>query len=67
MAVIGELKLNVTLGVSDDTIQAVCGLLNVWQDAHPDKMVLLAPDGEKYSYQVCDVPDGQISRDRKRP
>lgn len=66
MAEIGELKLNVTLDVSEDTIQAVCGLLNVWQDAHPDKMVLLAPDGDMYRYQVCDVPDGQISRERKR-
>lgn len=67
MAIIGELQVNVALNVTDDTIQAVCGLLNVWQDAHPDKMVLLAPDGDKYSYQVCDVPDGQISRDRKHP
>lgn len=69
MDTVGELSIPVklTLDVSDDTIQAVCGLLNVWQDVHPNRMVLLAPDGDKYSYQVCDVPDGQISRDRKHP
>ena len=66
MAVIGELQVNIALNVTDDTIQAVCGLLNVWQDAHPGKIVLLAPDGDKYSYQVCDVPEGQISRKRRR-
>lgn len=69
MATVGEVRVpvRITMDVSDDTIRAVCVLLDVWQDAHPDKMVLLAPDGAKYSYQVCDVPDGQISRERKQP
>lgn len=68
MAGIDVLKVNVdiALNVTDDTIQAVCGLLNVWQDTHPDKVVLLAPDGDAYRYQVCDVPEGQISRKRRR-
>ena len=62
-----EITAQCRLDVSDDTLRAVCALLDVWQDAHPDKMVLLAPDGDKYRYQVCDVPDGHISRERKHP
>ena len=68
MARIDSLKVNVdiALNVTDDTIQAVCGLLNVWQDAHPGKIVLLVPDGDEYRYQVCDVTEWQISRKRIR-
>ena len=37
---------------SDETMDAILALLNLWQECNPDLMVAMVPDREKYVYEI---------------
>ena len=49
-----RLTVEVRVTPGEDTMRMVLALLNLWQDAHPGKMVALVPDREKYVYEVIE-------------
>ena len=49
-----EMHVEIKLCPTDETMQVLIGLLNMWQDAHPNKEVSLVPDGACYGYKIVD-------------
>jgi len=49
-----ELRMNIELTPGEETMKAIIALLNLWQDAHPDKMVAMVPQGDRYVYEIID-------------
>ena len=51
-------KLNLTARVrlvpDDETMQLILKLLNLWQDANPDKMVAMVPQKDRYGYEIIE-------------
>ena len=49
-----ELRMDIQLTPGDDTMKAIIALLDLWQDAHPDRMVAMVPQGDRYVYEIID-------------
>ena len=49
-----EITAVVRMIPDDETIAACLMMLNLWQEANPDKLVLLMPNGEKYRYEIME-------------
>lgn len=58
MAELGKIELPVILTVSDETLERVLKVLDIWQEANPGKMVGLVPAGDRYQYEVIELPEG---------
>ena len=43
----------------DETMKVVLKILDLWQDANPDKMVAMVPQKDTYVYEI-------ISREKKK-
>lgn len=54
MAEFVPIQMNIELTPGDDTMKAIIALLDMWQDAHPDMMVAMVPQGDRYVYEIID-------------
>jgi len=59
MAKMTEATFPVRFVPCDETMKVVLGLLDLWQDANPDKMVAMVPQKDRYVYEI-------ISRETKK-
>ena len=46
------MNLQINLCPSDETINVILMLLNMWQDANPGKMIAMVPAGDRYQYEI---------------
>lgn len=46
------MSLQINLCPSDETMKVILMLLNMWQDANPDRMVAMVPAKDKYQYEI---------------
>lgn len=51
---VAEMQVKVNLIPTDETMEIIRGLLNMWQDANPMKEMRLVPEGDHYSYRIVD-------------
>ena len=58
MAELGKIELQVVLTVSDETLADALKVLDIWQEANRGKMVGLVPAGDRYRYEVIELPEG---------
>ena len=58
------MNLQINLCPSEETIKVILMLLNMWQDAHPEKMVAMVPAKDRYQYEIID--SGRRANDDKR-
>ena len=54
MAKLKPIRMDIELVPGEDTMKAIIAMLNLWQDAHPDKMVMMVPQGDRYGYEIID-------------
>ena len=54
MAKLEPIRMNIELTPGEETMKAIIALLNLWQDAHPDSMVAMVPQGDRYGYEIID-------------
>jgi hypothetical protein len=52
MAELGPIRMEIQLAPGDDTMKAIIAMLDLWQDAHPDRMVAMVPQGDRYVYEI---------------
>lgn len=52
MAEIWPLRAKIELSPGEDTMKAILALLDLWQDANPDKMVAMVPQNDRYGYEI---------------
>ena len=56
---IDKFTVKITVCPSDSSMDMVLAMLNVWQEANPDKMVALVPAREKYQYEIIQRGSGE--------
>lgn len=49
-----SLTMKVRLSPDEDTMKLILKLLDIWQDAHPDQMVAMVPQQDRYGYEIID-------------
>lgn len=53
------ITININLDVSDETINSILRILEIWQNNHPEKRIVgenkLCEDGYKYFFKVEDA------------
>ena len=54
MGAMRDLTIEMKLVPDDQTMQAIMLLLGIWQDSHPEKMVAMVPDHDRYKYEIID-------------
>lgn len=47
-----QLMLTIRLIPDDETMAVILAMLNMWQDAHPDRMVAMVPAKDRYEYEI---------------
>lgn len=55
---ISELTVNIRLSPDDETMEVILAMLNMWQDAHPDLMVAMVPEKDRYRYEIIKKRNG---------
>lgn len=54
MAMLDSFTVSVRITPDDETMETILKLLNLWQDAHPGKMVAMVPQKDRYGYEIID-------------
>ena len=52
-----ELTFKIHMVPDDETMNLVLALLDMWQNVHPDQMVAMVPDRDKYRYEIISRRD----------
>lgn len=52
-----DLAAKIRLVPDDETMQLILKLLDLWQDANPDRMVAMVPQKDRYVYEIIDRGD----------
>ena len=52
-----ELTFKIQMTPDDETMNLVLALLDMWQNVHPDQMVAMVPDRDKYRYEIISRRD----------
>lgn len=54
MAEIGPINFKIRLVPDTETMDVILKLLDLWQDANPDRMVAMVPQKDRYGYEIID-------------
>ena len=54
MAEFEPIQMNIKLTPDEDTMKVIIAMLDLWQGAHPDRMVAMVPHGDRYVYEIID-------------
>ena len=54
MAEMGPFNVNIRLVPDTETMDVILKLLDLWQDANPDRMVAMVPQKDRYGYEIID-------------
>ena len=47
-----KLTVNIRLSPDNETMEVILAMLNMWQDAHPDLMVAMVLEKDRYKYEI---------------
>ena len=60
-----ELTFKIQMTPGEDTMRLVLALLDLWQDAHPDEMIAMVPDRDRYKYEIIHRERGTETEKRE--
>lgn len=59
MAEIWPINVKIRLVPDTETMDVILKLLDLWQDANPDRMVAMVPQKDRYGYEIIDRGKGR--------